>query len=141
MIKFKDYKHMTTIQVRFVDIDRLNHVNNSCYLSYCELGRVKYFMEVLGEVIDWNKHGFVLAHSEIDYFTPIYLDDEVYCFTKVTYLGSKSLSLKNEILKKHNGNWTECAMISGVLVAMDYLEHQSIEIPQVWRERINAYES
>ncbi|MBL7900505.1 MAG: acyl-CoA thioesterase [Bacteroidia bacterium] len=141
MIKFKDYKHMTTIQVRFVDIDRLNHVNNACYLSYCELGRVKYFNEVLGEVIDWDKHGFVLAHIEVDYFTPIHLNDEVYCFTKVTYLGSKSLSLKNEILKKHNGNWTECAMVSGVLVAMDYVNNQSIEIPAVWRERINAYES
>lgn len=132
---------MTTIQVRFVDIDRLNHVNNACYLSYCELGRVKYFNEVLGEVIDWDKHGFVLAHIEVDYFTPIHLNDEVYCFTKVTYLGSKSLSLKNEILKKHNGNWTECAMVSGVLVAMDYVNNQSIEIPAVWRERINAYES
>lgn len=132
---------MTTIQVRFIDIDRLNHVNNACYLSYCELGRVKYFNEVLAEVIDWDKHGFVLAHSEIDYFTPIYLDDEVYCFTKVTYLGSKSLSIKNEILKKHNGNWTECAMVSGVLVAMDYVNSQSIEIPAVWRERINAYEA
>ncbi len=139
-MKFKDYKHMLSIQVRFVDIDRLNHVNNACYLSYCELARVKYFGEVLGDTIDWNKHGFVLAHSEIDYFTPIFLNDEVYCFTKVTYLGTKSLSIKNEIIKKHNGTWTECALISGVLVAMDYLNNQSIEIPLAWREKLNTFE-
>lgn len=141
MIKFKDYHHVITVQVRFSDIDRLDHVNNACYLNYCEMGRVKYFNEVLGDLINWNEKGFVLAHSEIDYFTPIFLNDEVYCFTKVTYLGNKSLSVKNEILKKQNGSWTECAMVSGVLVAMDYRNNHSIEIPADWRERIMAYEA
>ncbi len=141
MIKFKDYKHITPIQIRFVDIDRLNHVNNACYLSYCELGRVKYFEEILKDQIDWNKNGFVLARTEIDHFAPIYLQDETFCFTKVTYMGTKSMSIKNEILKKTNGTWTECASIIGVLVAMDYEKNTSIEIPALWRDLINKFEN
>lgn len=140
MIKFKDYKHVTPIQIRFVDIDRLNHVNNSCYLSYCELGRVSYFNQVLNTQIDWNKNGFVLARTEMDHFAPLFMQDEVFCFTKITYLGNKSLSLKNEILKKQNGTWTECAAAIGVLVAMDYVKNVSIEIPKQWRDLIQTFE-
>ena len=44
---FEDFKHVTPIQIRFVDIDRLDHVNNACYLNFFELGRVKYFNLVL----------------------------------------------------------------------------------------------
>jgi acyl-CoA thioester hydrolase len=141
MIKFKDYKHVTPVQIRFTDIDRLGHVNNACYLTYCELGRLFYFKDVLKESIDWVKQGFILARTEVDHLAPVYLYDEVFCFTKVIYLGSKSMSIRNEILKKQDGNWTECAHVTGVLVAMDYENNKSIEIPSEWRDRINRYES
>ncbi|HQQ93587.1 MAG TPA: thioesterase family protein [Bacteroidia bacterium] len=141
MIKFKDYKHMTPIQVRFADIDRLNHVNNACYLTYCEVARVGYFREVLKDAVNWESNGFILARSEVDYLAPIFLYDEVYCFTKVSYMGTKSISVLNEILKKQDGKWTECATVTGVLVAMDYRNNCSIEIPSAWRELISKYES
>ena len=135
------YKHKIPIQIRFVDLDRLNHVNNACYLSFFELGRVKYFNELLAEIIDWNKNGFVLARTEIDHLEPIFLNDEVFCYTYVSKLGNKSLTIENSLRKMVNGKEVECAHGIGILVAMDYVNNQSIEIPEMWRIRIKKYES
>lgn len=137
----KDFKHKIPIQIRFADIDRLNHVNNACYLNFFELGRVHYFNKILGDAINWNESGFVLARTEINHIEPIFLTDFVYCFSKVTKIGNKSLTINNVICKQKNeGELIECANGIGVLVAMDYKQHKSIEIPKIWRERIERFE-
>jgi len=140
MMQFKDYKHVIPIQVRFSDIDRLNHVNNACYLNYFELGRVKYFNDVFKEHINWNEKGFVLARTEVDHIEAIFLNDEVYCFTKVSKLGTKSITVTNSVVKKVNGELIEAASGIGVLVAMDYINQQSIELPEKWIELVKNFE-
>jgi acyl-CoA thioesterase FadM len=71
---------------------------------------------------------------------PLYLLDEVYCFTKIIKLGSKSLTIKNSIVKKINNELVECANGIGVLVAMNYLNQQSIEVPANWKKLIEEFE-
>jgi acyl-CoA thioester hydrolase len=137
---FEDYKHYTPIQIRFSDIDRLDHVNNACYLNYFELGRVNYFNEVFRDKINWKDKGFVLARTEIDHLEPLFLADEVYCFTKVEKIGTKSLTLKNTVAKKTSSSLITCASGIGILVAMDYVSKLSIELPKEWIDLINFYE-
>lgn len=140
MMTYQEYKHVIPIQIRFSDVDRLDHVNNACYLSFFELGRVHYFNQVLNRHVDWNSRGFVLARTEIDHLQPIFLNDEVYCCTRVEKIGNKSLLVLNIILKKTGKGWLECARGSGVLVATDYLSKQSIEVPAEWRNLIQDFE-
>ena len=42
------FKHKTSIQLRFKDVDMMGHVNNANHFTYLELARVKYFNEVAG---------------------------------------------------------------------------------------------
>lgn len=137
---YKDYKYVTEIQVRFSDIDRLNHVNNACYHSYAELGRVRYLSDVLGNSVDWQREGFILARTEIDHIHPIFLNDTVLCFTRVSKLGNKSLEVRNSIVRKLGEELQECAAIRGVLVAMDYAGNTSIPLPDKWRNLIARFE-
>lgn len=139
-MKFQDYKHHLKIQIRFSDIDKINHVNNACYLNYFETSRVDYFNKVFNGRNNWDEVGFVLARNEINHLQPIHLDDEIYCLTKVIKLGNKSLTLKNAILKKVEGNFIECANGIGVLVAMNYKTRESILLPHEWLEMINEFE-
>lgn len=139
-MEFRDYRHSMRIQIRFSDIDRLNHVNNACYLTYFESARVSYFQQLFGKQVDWSKTGFVIARSEIDHIKSIYLEDEVYCFTRVIRLGNKSMTVKNTIAKRENNRWIICADGIGVLVAMDYTTRQSMRVPNVWRELIAEFE-
>ncbi len=137
---YQDYKHIIPIQLRFNDIDRFDHVNNANYLSFFELGRVNYFNQVLSNAINWNEKGFITARTEIDHITPLYLLDEVYCCTKIKKLGTKSMTIDNVILKKENGQLIEAAKGIGILVAMDYLQKISIDIPTEWRKLIEDFE-
>lgn len=140
MISFKDYRHVIPIQIRFSDIDRLNHVNNACYHNYIELGRVKYFNQLLKGHINWDERGFVLARTEMDHREQVYLEDEIYCFTRIYRIGNKSAGVRNSIVKRQGESLVECADVNAVLVAMDYTRNESIPVPQKWRELIGAFE-
>ena len=140
MIRFKDYRHCIPVQIRFSDIDKLNHVNNACYHNYIEMGRVKYFEDVIGDRVNWEQSGFMLARTEIDHIEQVYLQDEIYCFTRVFRIGNKSVGIKNSIVKKEAGELIECAEINAVLVAMDYRSNSSIRVPDEWRKKFSAFE-
>ena len=139
-MQYADYKHIIPIQIRFCDIDKLNHVNNACYHNYFELGRVTYFNLVFGSHINWDKQGFVLARTEIDHLLPVHLPDEIYCCTKVVHIGNKSIRIKNTIIKKTELGWIECAAGIGILVASDYENGNSIPVPEVWKKLMIAFE-
>jgi acyl-CoA thioester hydrolase len=141
MTRFQDYNHCIPIQVRFSDIDALRHVNNASYLNFFELGRVKYFNEVFHSEINWSRNGFIMARSEIDYLAPVFLNDDVYCYTKTMKLGTKSLTVQNVLARMNKGELQECAVGTVILVAMDYINQQSIEIPGLWRDLIKKYEN
>lgn len=141
MIEFKNYRHIIPIQIRFSDIDRLNHVNNACYLNYFELGRVKYFNEVFRNYINWEEQGFVLARTELDHFEPVFLNDEIFCCTRVSRLGNKSLTVENSLIKKSGSETIECASAIGILVAMDYKISKSVPLPEKWTELIKEFEA
>jgi acyl-CoA thioester hydrolase len=141
MNPYKSYRHQIPIQIRFSDIDRLNHVNNACYHNYFELGRVKYFGVVLKGEVNWDESGFILARTEIDHIAPLLLEDEnVICYTRVSRLGNKSMTVENSIIALRQGNPVVCAECKGVLVAMDYRENQSMLLPGLWKKRFREYE-
>ncbi|MBK6522577.1 MAG: acyl-CoA thioesterase [Bacteroidia bacterium] len=140
MITFEDYKHSIAIQIRFSDIDKINHVNNACYLNYFETARVNYFDLVFKGRNDWAKLGFVLARNEINHLHPLHLEDQIFCYTKITELGNKSMTIKNCILKKTTDGLIECANGIGILVAMNYVTRESILIPEDWKKMITEFE-
>jgi acyl-CoA thioester hydrolase len=136
-MEFNGHTYFVSIQIRFKDIDRLGHVNNANHHVFIETARVQYFTETFGKENDFSKHGIILAHTEIDYFKPIFLHDEVYVSLKVTRLGNKSFDLEHYILRKeHNGELQKLAHVKGVLVCIDYTVNQTIRIPEHWRAKM-----
>src|SRR3954464_10997781 len=115
---------ITPIQIRFVDIDRMGHVNNAVYLSYLETARLHYFKE-LGGVIDWYKEGVILGRVEINYKVPITLLDNLHVKTWCTRIGNKSFDLSYSILKKDGEEEIEMAN-SGTVIVCFYFISSSI---------------
>ncbi|HEX7414818.1 MAG TPA: acyl-CoA thioesterase, partial [Bacteroidia bacterium] len=58
-INTADYKHCTPIQIRFVDIDKMGHVNNATILSYFEVARTYFFDDVMGAEDNWFERGLI----------------------------------------------------------------------------------
>lgn len=132
------YKHKTKVQIRFKDIDKLGHVNNANHITYFELARVDYFNAVAdkGVKIDWVNEGVILAKIEMEYKQPIFLEDEVYCYTWVSRMGSKSFDMSCSIVRMVNGQEIEAAKGLAIIVCFNYKTNQTISIPELWKEKM-----
>ena len=127
------------IQIRFTDIDQLQHVTNSVYQQYYDMGRMAYFNEVLAEQMDWQREGVVLVSLHMDYMSSIKLQHSVEVRTRVVEIGNKSVTMEQEIYNYD----TECvcSRSRSVMVACAEMCSRSIAVPQRWVERMVAFDS
>lgn len=134
------FKHKTPIQIRFKDIDALNHVNNTNHMTYFELARIKYFDDVVHEDINWSEQGIILAKITIDYRVPVYFKDKLFVYTKCIRLGNKSFDLAYSLIREKGGKETELAAGSSVQVCFDYKKQTTIAIPESWKMKVEVFE-
>ncbi len=69
-----DLPFVTTIQVRWRDIDAKNHVNNATIVTYLETARTELWRQRFGGGLDIP---FVVARAEVDFRRQLTIDDEV----------------------------------------------------------------
>ncbi len=135
-IDINAYPYGIPIQIRFVDIDKMGHVNNATILSYFEIARTGFFDEVIGQQDNWFERGLIIAHTNIDYLQPVYLRDEVKALVLIAETGTKSFDVEHLLVKTHQGQQVICAVANSVLVCMDYTKKQTIPIPDEWKEKL-----
>ncbi|MEO8760004.1 MAG: thioesterase family protein [Bacteroidia bacterium] len=136
-INITDYKHSTPIQIRFVDIDKMGHVNNATILSYFEIARTHFFDEVVGQQDNWFERGLIIANTNVDYLQPVYLRDNVLVYIRIAKIGTKSFDVEHVLVKTVNSNQIICAVANSIIVCMDYTKKQTIEIPAEWKEKLS----
>ena len=59
------FRTVLPLQIRFNDIDLLGHVNNEMYFAYMDLGKMRYFQEMMDDKLDWRAINTVVALSLI----------------------------------------------------------------------------
>jgi len=136
-----NFKHKSKIQIRFKDLDSMGHVNNANHFTYFELARMQYFDEVVAETINWEEQGIILAHMEIDYKKPILLHDHVLVYARVSKLGTKSFDFEYCIVVENDNAIDIVATGKSVQVCFNYLSNQTVLVPELWRAKVEAYES
>ncbi len=98
----KDKNHFSTktlIQVRPYEIDAFQHVNNSVYANYFEMGRWNLRKEILGDINYFKKLGLksVLTFLEIDFLKPCFNLEELELNTYLVELNQYSVSYYQEL--------------------------------------------
>jgi acyl-CoA thioester hydrolase len=141
MEQLLNFKHKSKIQIRFKDLDSMGHVNNANHFTYFELARMQYFDEVVAETINWEEQGIILAHMEIDYKKPILLHDHVLVYARVSKLGTKSFDFEYCIVVENDNAIEIVATGKSVQVCFNYLSNQTVLVPELWRAKVEAYES
>ena len=107
----------TDIPLRFGDIDAMGHVNNAVTLTLFELGRVKFFAEVL-EVKGVEDIAFILAEANVRYRIPILLKDKVRLRMHITDISRSSFRFQCELFDPRDGRvFTEAETVQ---VMYDY---------------------
>ncbi len=122
----------TEIQIRYADIDSLNHVNNAIFLSYLELGRIDFLRKKAGEDF-FSRNSIVMARIEIDYVSTIFIQDRLVCRTWIEKVGRTSIVFGNTLIK--NGE-TVCANVRSTAVLVNYSGEKE-EVPDRIRKLVS----
>ena len=131
------FHHQIPAQLRFSDVDRFGHVNNSVYFSLFDMSKEKYFMEVVdGDM--FHKVNIVIANINASFLAPIYFPDEIVIQMAVTHLGNKSFTLTQRAVNIRTKELKcECRT---VMVCINPETKESIPLPDDFRQKVKAFE-
>jgi acyl-CoA thioester hydrolase len=133
------FKFYYPITVRYGDLDPQGHVNNACYLTYFQEGRIAYIRSLgLWDGRSFLDVGIILADSQVTFKKSIQYGQPVQVGVRVASLGHKSLRM--EYCLEDMQTAEELATGSSVLVAYDYARQISIPVPDDWRQALSAFE-
>lgn len=134
-----EFRFYHPIEIRYGDLDPQGHVNNAAYLTYMEQARLKYY-ERLGLFAgsDFLKLGVILAEATCSYRAPILYGTSIHVGVRTARMGNKSFEMEYAIEDQKSGE--TLATGKTIQVAYDYRAHQSIPVPDAWRNRLNEFE-
>lgn len=126
------------IEIRYADIDSLQHVNNARYFTFMEQARSRYFQKLgLWDGRTMEGLAVILAQTSCDFLRPIRFNDEVWVEARTVELGRKSFKMHYAIV---DDNGEAYARGRATLVCYSYEKMEAIPIPKDWRRRIESFE-
>ena len=126
----------TDIPLRFGDIDAMGHVNNAVALTLFELGRAKFFAEVLG-VGRIEDYEFILAEATVRYRLPILLQDPVRLRMHITDVARSSFRFRAELFDPRDGRvYTEAETVQ---VMYDYAKGRVKPVTREFLDKVREY--
>ena len=137
-----DFRFSRPLEVRFRDLDGMDHVNNAVFLTYFEQGRVGYFkalgLEAAPGVTASRRFPFILAEVRCRFLSPLRFGETPVVHLRCPRVGGKSFSFEYLITVAEDGR----AVASGesVQVYYDYEAGRSAPVPQELRDVMEAYE-
>jgi acyl-CoA thioester hydrolase len=128
------------IEVRYGDLDPQGHVNNAKYLTYMEQARIHYLVHVslFQNGQSFTDIGIILADAHVTFLASVQFGQPVRVGVRVTRLGDKSMTMEYRLEDAATGQ--ELATGSTVLVAYNYRDRMTIQIPDEWRKILVEFE-
>ncbi|MBO7471544.1 MAG: acyl-CoA thioesterase [Bacteroidaceae bacterium] len=133
----KVFRHVLPIQIRFNDVDKFGHVNNTIYFQFYDTAKTDYFAAVCKDV-DWESVAIVVVKIEAEFLSQIKAGEHIAARTRVTKIGNKSFQLEQDIINMDTQE-VKCRCLS-VMVLYDLVNHQSMPFPDDWRKAICQYD-
>lgn len=133
-----DYRHAVDLQLRFNDIDMFGHLNNTVYLEFLDLGKYRYFEDVLGGDFMKSDLKVVIVNINCNFYSPAFLSERLQVLTTVAHIGDKSLTLDQRIVNRDNGDVKFTAVT--VMAGFDAATLSSAQIPDDVRQAFSRHE-
>ncbi len=133
----KVFRHIIPLQIRFNDIDKFGHVNNTVYFQFYDTAKTDYFASVCKDV-DWESTAIVVAKIEAEFVAQIEANNHIAAGTRVTRIGNKSFTLEQEVFDTDTKELKSRCL--SVMVLYDLKLRQTMPFPDSWRKAIIAYE-
>ncbi len=122
------------VDVRYRDVDAMNHVNNAVYVTFLEHARVRLWRERLGFAGTAREIPFIVARVAVDYRSPIGLEDRVVIGVGVAAIGRTSFTFRYRV----EASGRLAAEAETVQVYYDYASGTPVAIPGQLRKLLEA---
>jgi len=132
------FKLVTRFTIPFADIDMLQHVNNVAYIRWCEMVRTEYFASVMHADIT-SERGIIQANINFTYERQLHYREAIAVGVRVSRMGTKSFDFGYEIWSETHDH--RVAHGTTTVVAYDFVNRRTIEIPPEWRLAVDAFEN
>ena len=133
-----DFRHRTTLEVRFRDIDAFGHVNNAVFFSYVEQARIRYLLDIVDSETTFDRMPLILARVELDYRSPIFYGESVTVGTRVDRVGRTSFAMTHRMTAGDDDRLV--GEVQSVLVTYDYAAASPMPVPDEWRRKFGEHE-
>lgn len=137
----KDFKHRTSVTVRFHEVDMLGVCNNAVYLNYFEYARLQYIKDLglLPEAgIFTDGDLYFMVRNEINYKSHGFYDEKLVIFSRISFIKNSSYGFEHIIIKDKTGELV--ADGAGVFVHVDTKTKKPIAIKDQMIDVIKNYE-
>jgi acyl-CoA thioester hydrolase len=136
----RGYSVVVPVVVQWGDLDAFGHVNNTVFLRWFEVGRIRYFSEarMTHDALGAGQ-GPILASVTCNFRRQVNFPDEVLVGSRVTRIGTSSLVIEHAIASVLLGEMV--ADGSSTVVNFDYVAGVPFPVPDELRRAIEAIES
>ncbi len=132
-----DFRRWTRVEVRWGDMDAMNHVNNAQYFVYLESARIEMFGDIgLDQPMREDQHGFGLVSATCNFRKQVHYPATLEIGTRVSKIGNTSFQLQHGFF--HEGGDELVADALSTVVWVDYAQGKGIPIPGDMRVRLEA---
>ena len=131
------YRHILPLQIRFNDVDKFGHVNNTVYFQFYDTAKTDYIATVC-KGVDWERLAIVVVKIEAEFLAQIKGDNHIAGRTRVTKIGNKSFHLEQDVLDIDTQEVKSRCL--SIMVLFDLEHQQTIPLPDEWRQAISSYE-
>jgi acyl-CoA thioester hydrolase len=125
-----------TVTPRFGDVDVLGHINNTAPALWFEQARNPFFRFFSPDLTitheTWN---LIMAHTDYDFVGELFFGYDVEIRSNVRRIGTKSFTIYHEAWQ----NEKLCVKGSAVIVYYDFINKQSIPIPEDKKKLLAAH--
>lgn len=122
------------VELRFADVDAMNHVNNAVYVTFLELARLRLWQQRLGFSGSAREIPIIVARVSVDYRSPVGLEDRVVIGLGVKEIGRTSFTLAYRI----EASGRLAAEAETVQVLYDYALRKPLPIAAELRKKLAA---
>jgi acyl-CoA thioester hydrolase len=134
------FRYAAYTRVQFSDTDAQGVVYYGRYLPYFDLARTEYHRHV-GRV-DTGACEFVMRASSVEYLAPARFDDLLEIFVRAERIGRTSVTFDHAAYRIGEDGEDETLMVTAkqTLVLVDVRDRRPVPVPEIYRERLAAFE-
>ena len=132
-----DYRHVLPLQIRFNDVDKFGHVNNTVYFQFYDTAKTDYIATVC-KGVDWERQAIVVVKIEAEFLAQIKGNYHIAGRTRIVKIGNKSFHLEQDVIDSDTQEVKSRCL--SVMVLYDLERQQTIPLPDEWRKAISDYE-